>query len=146
MKIKHLHLTMVVDRTTATSADAITGMVTLLLNSCERLTSLTIHACQRYRRLRFSLKSLPSTSWFSSTLPYLDIAVSTFDDCLLLLDGRVGRLKTLIISIDRISTIIEPRENTVCVICGLLKEPFVCFDSSSAHWEIHVCFTMNSVR
>ena len=93
-QIEHLDLTMVDDRTTAASADTMTEMVTLLLNSCERLTSLTIHTCQRYRHLRFSLRSLPSTSWFSSTLTYLDIAVRTFDDCLLLLDGRLERLKT----------------------------------------------------
>ena len=53
---------------------------------------------------------LPSTTFSSPILTHLYINVKTFDDCLYLLDGRLGKLTTLcvnIYSIDEYSRIVH---------------------------------------
>ena len=57
-----------------------------------------------------TLSDLPSTTFSSSILTQLCIDVSTLDDCLYLLDGRLKQLTTLIVRIhyvDDSSTIVH---------------------------------------
>jgi hypothetical protein len=48
------------------------------------------------------LRSLPSATYFSSTLTVLRISVLRFEDCLSLLDGRLKQLTTFAVQIDYI--------------------------------------------
>ena len=61
----------------------------------------------------FSLKHLPSTVCFSSTIIHLSIKVMCIEDCLSLLDGRLNQLNTLFVEIHRISPSTNAREDTV---------------------------------
>jgi hypothetical protein len=52
----------------------------------------------KYEECRpLSLRGLPSTTFFSSTLTKLCISLSNFEDCLALLDGRLKQLSTFIV-------------------------------------------------
>ncbi|CAF3436417.1 unnamed protein product [Rotaria socialis] len=68
----------------------------------QNLKQLTIVASSINEYPPLSFTNLPSTIYFSSTLTVLCICVFGFDDCLLLLDGRLKQLTTFIIQVHNI--------------------------------------------
>ncbi|CAF1297643.1 unnamed protein product [Adineta steineri] len=94
-----------------------------ILNFCENLTHLTVTGTS-YPAL--SLCHLPSNTFSSSILTYLNITVRTLDDCLYLLDGRLKQLTILIveISLTNSTTIIHNMENVPNLKCFSFK----CYD------------------
>jgi hypothetical protein len=56
---------------------------------------------------------LPSTTFYSSNIFYLNVRVSNFDDCLCLLDERVTQLHTFIVKIDYIENSSMTLDNKV---------------------------------
>ncbi len=70
-----------------------------ILTFFENLQHLSIYGSSTTAYPGLSLCDLPSTMFFSLILTKLCINVSTFDDCLYLLDGRLHQLNTLIIRI-----------------------------------------------
>ncbi|CAF4454471.1 unnamed protein product, partial [Rotaria socialis] len=82
-------------------------MFALILSISKCLIDLTFT-----ERIQISFSNLPSASCVSSTLTKLKINVSTFDDCLYLLDGRLQHLSILIIDIDEISDSSSNIDNT----------------------------------
>ncbi len=91
----------------------LSNIFALLLRLCKRLVS--INFCQlQYRRTvcNFDL----STNCISSTLTALKINVETFDDCLHLLNGRLGSLSKLIIHVQTISYTLRIIDNMVSII------------------------------
>ncbi len=70
-----------------------------ILNFFKNLQNLTINGSSIAAYPGLSLCDLPSTTFSSSILTKLCINISTFDDCLYLLDGRLNQLNTLIIRI-----------------------------------------------
>jgi hypothetical protein len=122
----HLDLTMTDDSTTVASVNATKDMLKLLLHSCKRLTNLIIRPSDLHRFPTFSVQSLLPERCFPSTVCHLDICVSTFDDCLCLLDGRLDRLCTFTVWIGNMTSIPTRRDNTVC--CWFLKETVLPFE------------------
>jgi hypothetical protein len=74
-------------------------LFSFLLIRAKRLTDFTF----ANRLVKDSRFYSPMERGFSSTLTKLTIKVTTFDDCLYLLDGRFIRLSTLVIDIEKIS-------------------------------------------
>ncbi|CAF0987158.1 unnamed protein product [Adineta steineri] len=68
-----------------------------ILNYCEKLQHLNVTSPLGLTYISLSLRYLPSNTFFSSTLTYLCIIVSTFVDFVYLLDGRLKNLSTLIV-------------------------------------------------
>jgi hypothetical protein len=60
-----------------------------------------------------SLSNFSTNTCFSPILRYLIIDLSTFDDCLYLLDGRLNQLSTFIVEIDDINASSLDIDNTV---------------------------------
>ncbi|CAF3210926.1 unnamed protein product, partial [Rotaria sp. Silwood2] len=82
-----------------------------------------------------SLCDSPSISFSSATLSYLSINVSTFDDCLYLLDGRLKQLSTLIVQIyktSKSSSVIPITDNLPNLKCFSLTCYFL-FDIYDEH-------------
>lgn len=71
----------------------------LILSLCGRLTDLNFCEVFLTRKCWISIYPVRSTDYMSSTLVKLKINVSTFVDCLYLLDGRLSSLSTLIINV-----------------------------------------------
>ncbi|CAF2757379.1 unnamed protein product [Rotaria sp. Silwood2] len=84
------------------------NMFALTLSISKCLIDLTFT-----ERTKVSFSNLPSTSCVSSTVTELKITVSTFDDCLYLLDGRLQHLSILIIHIIEISDSSLNIDNTI---------------------------------
>ena len=80
----------------------------LVLSVCRGLTDLT------FGQSKLSLARLPP-SYCSSTLTKLAIQLDSFDDCLLLLDGRVECLSTFLI------LIYEIRPGSTTIDCTVRK-------------------------
>jgi hypothetical protein len=78
----------------------------------EKLTNLDFDDSSLYE-YPLSLHSLPANSCHSSTLLNLTITVSTFDDCLVLLDGRLCHLSTFNVTICHIDNSSLTIDNTV---------------------------------
>ncbi len=74
----------------------------LILSLCKNLTVLNFCDMFPTRKCETHVFYLPSTSYMSSTLIKLKINVTTFIDCLYLLDGRLDSLSTLIINVGQI--------------------------------------------
>ncbi|CAF1418427.1 unnamed protein product [Rotaria sordida] len=91
-----------------------------ILSFCKNLKHLSVIETSYPRLL---LCDLPSTTFFSSILTYLCINVTTFDDCLYLLDGRLHQLTTLIVELYSIhsSTISHNMDNLRNLKCFSLK-------------------------
>ncbi|CAF0787662.1 unnamed protein product [Adineta steineri] len=68
-----------------------------ILSHCEKLQHLNVISPPGLTYISLSLSFLPSNTFSSSTLTYLCIIVSTFDDFVYLLDGRLRNLNTLIV-------------------------------------------------
>jgi hypothetical protein len=56
---------------------------------------------------------LPSTTCYSSTIFYLNVRVTRFDDCLRLLDGRLSELHTFIVKVNYIENSAMTLDNKV---------------------------------
>ncbi len=84
----------------------------LILSLGKHLTDLTIHHRFLSEHLGNTIFDL-SSSHISSTLTKLIINVTTFNDCLYLLDGSLKSLTTLIIDINKISDSSSIIDNTV---------------------------------
>jgi hypothetical protein len=97
-RIKRLLL----DPANDTTVQLFTEACVQILSVCKNLTYLD---CSTYNDdcAQLSLCRLPTTACFSSTLLHLDIVLTSFDDCLYLLDGRLEQLTELILEIDEIN-------------------------------------------
>lgn len=68
-----------------------------ILTFCSKLEYLNVTSPLGITYIGLSFRYLPSNTFVSSILTYLCIYVSTFDDFLYLLDGRLKSLSTLIV-------------------------------------------------
>jgi len=91
-----------------------------ILTFFEHLECLTIVASSMNDYPPLSLCDVPSTTFSSSILTQLCINVSSFDDCLSLLDGRLKQLSTLIVRIPYITDCSSIVENTVSLHSTLI--------------------------
>jgi hypothetical protein len=83
----------------------------LILSLCQRLIHLNICRLFSYRNSSICISKLRQ----SSSLTKLKINVSTFDDCLYLLDGKLNHLSKLIINVNRIKYSLSNINNSVKV-------------------------------
>ncbi len=74
-----------------------------LLMVCKKLEHLEIKTIGLISGTKLSLHNFLTSTCFSSTLYKLTVDLSTFDDCLYLLDGRLNQLSTFIVNIDGIN-------------------------------------------
>jgi hypothetical protein len=74
----------------------------LVLSLFRRLIHLNFCQLFSYRDSSICISELPRTSYISSSLAKLKINVSSFDDCLLLLNGCLDNLTKLIINVKEI--------------------------------------------
>ena len=84
-----------------------------IFNLLKNVTHLDFVIKDGFRYRPFSLKHLPSTVCFSSTIVHLSIKVLGLKDCLSLLDGRLNQLHTLIVEMNHISPSTNDLEDTV---------------------------------
>ncbi|CAF4894037.1 unnamed protein product [Rotaria socialis] len=101
-QIQHLNIDVSYDPKSKGSK-ILSSIFALILFKCQRLINLNI--CQLFcdRKAPIRISKFPSTSCTSSTLIKVKVNVTTFDDCLYLLDGRLEHLSTLIIDAKKIS-------------------------------------------
>ena len=74
----------------------------MILSLCKRLINLNFSQLFSYRNASICIYELSKTICTSSTLTELRINVSTFNDCLYLLDGSFDNLSKLIINVKHI--------------------------------------------
>ena len=97
-QITHLHI----DVSTKNERDwkTVSNMFALVLSLCERLIELDLsEGFFRKERWKPSVFLIDNNNFLSSTLTKLKINVATFVDCLVLLDGRLDSLSTLVINV-----------------------------------------------
>jgi hypothetical protein len=97
-QITHLHI----DVSTKSKGNSETASNTfaLVLSLCERFMELDlIEGFFRKERRKPSVFLIDNNTFLSSTLTKLKINVATLFDCLILLDGRLDSLSTLIINV-----------------------------------------------
>ncbi|CAM4974203.1 unnamed protein product [Rotaria socialis] len=101
-----------------------TNVYACILDFFKNLKNLTVIQPFRILYPGLSLSDLPSGTFFSLILTYLNINVNTFDDCLYLLDGRLKQLAELsvaIYDIDNSSVIVHNVDNLPNLKCFSLK-------------------------
>ena len=97
-QITHLHID--VCTTSEVNSNTVSNTFELVLSLCERLTELDLSEGFFRKGLRRpSVFLIHNKNFLSSTLTKLKINVATLFDCLLLLDGRLDSLSTLIINV-----------------------------------------------
>ncbi len=94
----------------------------LILSLCKRLTVLNFCDVFLTRNWPTSVFNLPPESYMSSTLIKLNVNVTTFADCLYLLDGRLDSLSTLIINVGHIFDPIKDIGSRVSIISMIGSE------------------------
>ncbi len=97
-----------------------TNVYAYILTFFEHLKYLTIVASSMNDYPPLSLCGVSSTIFSSSTLIHLCINVSSFDDCLSLLDGRLKQLSTFIVKIPYITDFSTTVQNTVSLWSTLI--------------------------
>jgi len=100
-----------------TTIELFTEACVRLLTVCKKLETLTF---KNSNNIQLPLSNFSTSTCLSSTLCYLNIDLSNFDDCLYLLDGRLNQLSTFIIEIVEINTSSLDIDNTVNI--SYLKE------------------------
>ena len=97
-QITHLYID--VSTENACDSETVSNTFALVLSLCERLIELDLSEGFFRKELRGpSVCIMHHKNLFSSTLTKLKINVATLVDCLLLLDGRLDSLSTLIINV-----------------------------------------------
>ncbi len=94
----------------------------LILSLCKRLSVLNFCNVFLTRNWPTSVFELPPESYMSSTLIKLNVNVTTFADCLYLLDGRFDSLSTLIINVGHIFNPIKDIGSRVSIISMIGSE------------------------
>jgi hypothetical protein len=93
-----------------------------ILTFFEHLKHLTIIASSSHDYPPLSLSDIPSTTLFSTILTQLSVNVSSFDDCLAVLDGRFNQLSEFVVKIAYITDFSSIVQNTVSfLIKGIVK-------------------------
>ncbi|CAF1080540.1 unnamed protein product [Adineta steineri] len=102
-----------------------------ILNYFQQLKYFAVPKTTTYGYPSLSLCRLPSNTFSSRTLTYLSIHVSTFADCLCLLDGRLKQLNTFIVTAYSMNTNQPVVHNSddlsnmkyfSFIYCGLIEE------------------------
>lgn len=119
------YLTIDVNDGLTSSAETLLNIFVLVSSLSKRLIKLNFGFF--FHRLLFNTFDL-STNFESLTFSSLKINVKTFDDCLLLLDGRFDCLSTLIIHVKIIANTSATIDNTVSRIINLSFEKKTLFD------------------
>jgi hypothetical protein len=83
-----------------------------ILTYCENLKHFTIKYSQG-PYATFSLYNLPSNTFSSSSLTYLNVNILDFNDCLYLLDGRLKQLHTCMVQVSRMEENFSNAHNLV---------------------------------
>ena len=114
----------------------------ILLSLCERLTVLNFCDVFLTRKCSIFLSPAGPTDYISSTLVKLKINVATFRDCLILLDGRLESLSTLIVNVSSIRNAIINVDRSVsrtsCMITYRFNIHPYCFTEETSKTEIFI--------
>ncbi|CAF2800955.1 unnamed protein product [Rotaria sp. Silwood2] len=112
-KISHLTVTINDNSTAQYIRKLSTNVFTTIFTMFTNLTDLHFSLKDICRYPQTSLIDLVSTTCYPSNIIYLNVRVRNFNDCLSLLDGRLWKLQTFIVEIDRINTTSMTINNTV---------------------------------
>ena len=93
------HLNTGIRKTKENDSNTISNTFALILSLCERLMDLEFMDTFSRRNCLTPRVFLLNENYFSSALTKLKINVATFFDCLVLLDGRLHSLSTLVINV-----------------------------------------------
>ncbi len=107
------HLNIDIKTTTGRFSETVSKIFERILSLCEKLTVLNFCGMFPTRNCLTPVFYLPFPSHLSSTLTKLKINVVNLIDCLLLLDGRLVSLSTLIINVSYISYPLGDIDRTV---------------------------------
>ncbi|CAF1281091.1 unnamed protein product [Rotaria sordida] len=110
-QITHLNID-IQDEESRETSEILSNLFALIVSLCKRLINLNFCQVLPERTLPMCVDNLLSTNCISSNLTELKINVTTFDDCLYLLDGRFDCLSTLIIYVFDISFTSSNMDNT----------------------------------
>ncbi len=117
-QIAHLRLSFKSDLSMVSAFELSKNVYARIFALGEKLMTLDFHdseVCQP----SLSFHDLPTNTCHSSTLLCLNISVSTFDDCLTLLDGRLPQLsnfRVIIRNIDQSSLSIDNTVSTLIIV------------------------------
>ncbi|CAF2227121.1 unnamed protein product [Rotaria magnacalcarata] len=104
------HLKIDLNDKTPPLPETLSMIFALILSLCNQIVE--VNFCYFFHRSMICTFELSSTDCVSSTLTSLKINVKTFDDCLYLLDGRLGYLLTLFIDVKEIVYTLGAVDNT----------------------------------
>ena len=134
------HLIIDITKTTELCSETFRKMFAIVLALCGRLTVLNFCDVFPTRKCSISLFPLESTDYISSTLGNLKINVGTFDDCLVLLDGRFESLSTFIVNVSSIRNSIIDVDRAVSTIACIATYRFnirlYCFTEETSNAEV----------
>lgn len=108
----------------ASHADIAKNLYSPIFNTLKSVTHLDFVIKDDFRYPSLSLKELPSSACFSSTIVHLSIKLKSIEDCISLLDGRLNQLHRFIVRINWIRPSTNDLEDTVKVIRTFQTEFF----------------------